>query len=144
MKAVLSSAVFIVLYFFMHTHSKRLMKYIIEMTQLEDSIESTTLVGSIDLVDLVCFAVFAGYSLLSLYYSLFSYIQADRKYKQLLTNKHYNLYNLIFVDSTFEHSQPKEDLAVTRFTSFLLTFVSGLLLAFLFMPPKDEMLQFIN
>lgn len=46
------------------------------------------------------------------------------------------------MDTEFENVH--QDLALTRFTSVLICMISMFLLALLFMPPKDEMLQFTD
>ena len=114
------------------------------MTQLDDSIDTRTLFGDFDLTDLVCCCLFFCYASLGAIYSYQAITESHMKYKRLVTKKHYNLFNLIFNDSDFEHSQTKEDLVVMRFSSLVVLFVSIFILGFLFMPPRDEMLQFIN
>ena len=58
-----------------------------------------------------------------------------------MSKKQYNLYNLIFADSDFEHVA---DMTVLRFTSVLIFLISITLLGLLFIPPADEMLQFMD
>lgn len=43
-----------------------------------------------------------------------------------------------------EKNAIKEDLTVSRFTTVLICMISMVLLGLLFMPPKDEMLQFMD
>ena len=51
------------------------------------------------------------------------------------------MYNLIFADSDFEHVV---DMTVIRFTSVFIFLISFSLLMMLFIPPADEMLQFMD
>lgn len=54
------------------------------------------------------------------------------------------MYNLIFEDSSLDHAFIRTDLSMTRFVAPLICIVSITLLALLFVPPKDEMLQFMD
>jgi hypothetical protein len=95
-----------------------------------------------DITDLLCFFIFSIYAFISLRYSLRAFQIANRRYNQNKSTQHYNLYNLIF--SAENDLALKEDLTVSRFTTVLISGISMLLLALLFMPPRDEMLQFMD
>jgi hypothetical protein len=107
------------------------------MSQINDTIESRSIFGSFDLVDMVCGTVFTFYCFMSLRYSLQAFRLANHEYGLNKNNKNFNLYNLIFAETDFEITS---DLSVMRFKSVLIFFISIVLLTLLFMPPRDEML----
>jgi uncharacterized protein YdeI (BOF family) len=127
----------------MYTHSLRLHKYITKMEQLDDSISTASLLGERDFTDILCFFIFSIYGFFSLRYTFEAFCQANTKYIKNKSKQNYNLYNLIF-SNDFESSILKQDLSVSRFTTVLITFISLTLLGLLFMPPRDEMLQFMD
>lgn len=141
-KAVICFSIFVTLHFFMYTHSNRLHKYITEMEQLENSINTRSLLGEMDITDILCFFIFGIYGFISLRYTLEAFCQAQTKYKSTKSKQNYNLYNLIFVND--QQNILKEDLTVSRFASVFISIISLFLLALLFMPPRDEMLQFMD
>ena len=97
-KAVICFSIFVTLHFFMYTHSNRLHKYIIEMEQLDNSINTRSLLGEMDITDILCFIIFGIYGFISLRYTLEAFCQAQTKYKSTKSKQNYNLYNLIFVN----------------------------------------------
>ena len=62
----------------------------------------------------------------------------------MIDSKVKNLQNLIFEEADFDAIHTSTDLSVTRFAAPLVSLVSLTLLALLFMPPRDEMLQFVD
>ena len=55
-----------------------------------------------------------------------------------------NLQNLIFATADFDALHTRQKLSVSRFAAPLVSLVSLSLLSLLFMPPRDEMLQFVD
>lgn len=96
-------AIFMVLFFFMYTHNRRLVTYILEMNVAENAIDTKSIVGEISVIDLIIFVVFSVY----LYYAgslaLKAFRLANQQFKKFKTKKNYNLYSLIFADSEFEN-----------------------------------------
>ena len=68
-KAMICFPIFINLHFFMYTHSVRLHKYITEMEQLDNSIDTWSLLGERDFTDILCFFIFGIYGFVSLRYT---------------------------------------------------------------------------
>ena len=69
-KAIICFFIFVTLHFFMYTHSVRLHKYITEMEQQDNSINTKSLLGEMDITDILCFFIFAIYGLISLRYTM--------------------------------------------------------------------------
>ena len=143
-KLIICSLIFIVLLFFMNTHNHRLLKYITQMEQLDDSIITPNIVGSLDIIDIVCLLLGTVYILMSIRYTIQAFCLANSEYQQLRTRKSYNLYNLIFDDTDSDHAFLRTDLTMARFATPAICLISVSLLALLFMPPRDEMLQFMD
>mmetsp|Transcript_15753 Transcript_15753/g.26579 ORF Transcript_15753/g.26579 Transcript_15753/m.26579 type:complete len:401 (+) Transcript_15753:971-2173(+) len=136
--------VFVVLYFFMLTHSERLRSYITKLNPSSDSIQSQNLVGEYDTIDITSFLVFLVYTSYALIKSVAAFSQKNLKYALKKTKRSNNLYNLIIADADGDDFNLVQDLKVERFCSVFVFSISISLLALLFMPPQDEMLQFIN
>lgn len=68
-KALITFSIFVTLHFFMYTHSVRLHKYITEMEQLDNSINTKSLFVGMDFTDIVCLIIFAIYGYISLRYT---------------------------------------------------------------------------
>lgn len=134
-------AIFVLLYFFMYTHSFRLVKYITQMYKQKDSIDTGSIVGSFDFTDLLCLCLFSVYTVMAFRWMHEAYNLANAQYQKNRTKRNYNLHNLLFMDSD---SEIKTDLTVTRFATVLPFFVSILLLSLIFAPAQDEMLQFVD
>ena len=111
---------------------------------MEDSIDTASLFGQMDITDVICLIMFSIYGFVCIRYTFEAFSVANKKYKQNKSNKNYNLYNLIFANTDFEDNAMKVDFTVTRFTTVLICTISLLLLGLLFMPPRDEMLQFMD
>lgn len=141
-KALICFCIFVTLYFLMHTHNTRLLQQITTMNQLNNSVHSRNLVGHFDIVDAVCLVVFSIYGLISFRYVIEAFKFANEQYKKMKSKKSFNLYNLIYSESEFEHVEAGS--AASRFVTVAIFMVSVTLLALLFMPPNDEMLQFID
>ena len=136
-KLGICAAIFVLLYFFMYTHSFRLVKYITQMYRRKDSIDTGSIVGTFDFTDLLCICVFMVYAAMAFKWMYEAYDLANRQYQKNRTKRNYNLHNLLFMDSD---SEIKTDLTVTRFATALPFFVSILLLTLIFAPAQDEML----
>lgn len=75
-------------------------------------------------------------------YALQGFWWRHRQYQRLKSKQSYNLYNLMFADTEYENVH--QDLSLVRFAGLLICLVSMFLLALLFMPPRDEMLQYTD
>lgn len=128
----------------MNTHNHRLLKYIIKMEQLEDSIDTPDIVGSVDITDIICLLLGTLYMLASFKYTVQAFHLANQEHRKMQTHKSYNLYNLIFDDADSDHSYLRTDLTMARFATPAICLISAFLLSLLFMPPRDEMLQFMD
>lgn len=60
------------------------------------------------------------------------------------SRKSYNLYNLIFEDADSDHTFLTTESTMARFATPAICLISAILLTLIFMPPKDEMLQFMD
>lgn len=100
-KTLICFAIFVTLYFFMNTHSVRMLSYVTKMNQLADSVETTSLFAGFDITDIICLIIFSTYAILSARLSLEAFQSANKDYHANRTHKNYNLYNLIFAESEF-------------------------------------------
>lgn len=141
-KILICASILVVLHSFMYTHNARLFQFLTQLTQISDSIETQRLFSSFDVTDAICLSLFSVYGAMALKSAGEGFLQRHKRYNQQRSKQGYNLYSLIFLDTEFENLA--EDLALTRFSSFCTCGVSILLLALLFMPPTDEMLQFAD
>ena len=142
-KACICGFIFIALHFFMYTHSIRLHTYITEMNQMNDSIKTFGLFGKIDFTDCICMVIFSVYAFHCTKSAVSAFMVFQKRYLESQTEKNYNLYNLLFADTDLSNSS-NTDLTVNRFAPILQCMVSLMLLGLLFMPPQDEMLQFMD
>jgi len=100
-KAMICFAIFITLYFFMNTHSVRMLSYVTQMVKVADSVETTSLFAGFDITDIICLIMFSIYAFLSIRFSIEAFSNATKEYNANRTRKNYNLYNLIFAESEF-------------------------------------------
>ncbi len=105
---------------------------------------SDPLWNNADAGEYLCFIIFSVYVMMSMKYTLNAFMLAHKKYLENKSQKDYNLYNLIFADTEFENNFMKTDLNVRRFITLFITIISMILIGLLIVPPRDEMLQFIN
>ena len=68
---------------------------------MDDQIETKSLLGSIDLADIVTFSIYGFYILISLVLSKEAFESANKEFKKNESKKNNNLYNLIFEESDF-------------------------------------------
>ena len=110
------------------------------MEQLSDTISTPNIIGEMDIIDVICFVLGTLYMLTAFKYTVQAFCLANHEHHKMRSRKSYNLYNLIFEDTDYQDM--KTDTA--RFAAPAIFLISAVLLSLLFMPPKDEMLQFMD
>ena len=124
----------------MNTHNHRLIQYITQMEQLSDTISTPKLIGEYDIIDIICFILGMVYLLTLFKYTIQAFCLANHEHHKMRTRKSYNLYNLIFDDTDYQDMKTE----TARFATPAIFTISFVLVIMLFMPPRDEMLQFMN
>lgn len=79
-KACICGFIFITLNIFMHSHSIRMHTFVTEMNQMNDSINTVGLFGSMDLTDCVCFAIFSVYGYYCARSAFSAFVIYNKKY----------------------------------------------------------------
>ena len=100
-KACICGFIFITLHFFMYSHSIRMHTFVTEMNQMNDSIKTVGLFGSLDLTDCICIAIFSVYGYYCVKSASSAFAIYNEQYHKNRTKQNYNQYNLLFAQDTF-------------------------------------------
>lgn len=110
---------------------------------MNDSIKTFGLFGKFDFTDFICLAIFSCYGFICIKSAFSAFLVFQKRYLESRTKLNNNLYNFLFAETDVENIT-NTDLTVNRFAPLLQCMISLMLLGLLFMPPVDEMLQFMD